>query len=172
MQIIVDTREQNNWFDSHNFSLLSKKLDEGDYSVKELCDIEEETGRKILRIERKASTAEIAINLGKERKRFLKEMERLAEYDHKYLIMEFPIYILLKFPEESGIPKNRWYRKNKYGNMVKAIKMTGNYMISLLEKIEKDFDIEVIYSNSRSEAEESALQIMKDVYEQETKKRV
>lgn len=163
MIIIRDTREKTPWEFSH-CEEVSKvqacKLDEGDYTTKEVLRLEQETGRKIVRIERKASTVELSLNLGRNRATFERELERLSEYEYKYLLMEFSEDELYLFPKGSGIPKNKMYRKNKKGNMVLAIKMNGPYMIKLLHDYRDKYGIELIFANDRDRAEQIAMELL------------
>lgn len=155
--LIVDTREREPWdfnmYESCRGSLLYK-LDEGDYTTDELLVLEEETGRKILRIERKATTNEIASNLGKYWKRFTNELKRLEEYEHKYLILEFTLANLLEFPRNSGIPRKLWRR----------VRMNGGFMQKRLEKIEEDYGVEVIFAGDTAGAMDTAEKIILEIH--------
>lgn len=136
------------------------KLDEGDYTTLEILELERATGRKILRIERKASTAELARNLGFKRKTFEKELARLSEYEYKYLLMEFDEDDLYLFPKNSGIPSSKMYKTNAQGKRVRAIKMNGPYMITLLKQFKAEYGIEFIYGYNREKAKEIAVGLM------------
>lgn len=150
MIVIQDTREQIPWdFTFLGASQKVKKLDTGDYSLEGLEDT--------FCIERKRSTGEIAINLGSKNKTFLKELDRIMEFEHKFLICEFSIKTLLSFPAFSGIPKDR----------LKFIKMNSNYMVSLLQKYEEKYGLEVIYCNDTNEATNIAYDIMKEIYDKQ-----
>jgi len=70
------------------------KLDTGDYSIKGL-----ET--KFV-IERKASTSEFAANVFQDR--FERELQRLDQFDHAFLLLEFTHWEVDFFPQGSGIP--------------------------------------------------------------------
>ena len=115
--VIKDTREQ----DGYTFikekargfeclGMINKKLDTGDYSLLGFED-------KIC-IERKASTSELANNLGKDKYRFLKEIERMRAFPHKFIILEFTLEDLMNFPEGAGIPQEN----------LNSIKITNKYM--------------------------------------------
>ena len=83
-KVIVDSREQYAWdftFYDKCDGIISTKLDTGDYSIEGL--------ETVLTIERKRTTAEIAMNVGKDRKRFNAELERMSKFKYKYLICEF-----------------------------------------------------------------------------------
>ena len=79
MDIIIDTREKHPWhFEKTSASTTFRKLDTGDYCI----DGYEDT----LCIERKMSVSEIANNITDPR--FKRELERMAEFQHKFLILE------------------------------------------------------------------------------------
>jgi hypothetical protein len=159
--IIRDTREKEGWpFDFYPEcnGMVKQKLDEGDYTIKELWDREQETGEKILRIERKRSTSEIANNLGLKSKQFYAELNRLTEYEYAYLILEFSQTDVVDFPERSGIPKRAWSK----------LQMNGNYMLSQLETFRDKFGVEIIYAGDKHEAEAEAMKIFRTVYELKT----
>ncbi len=81
--VIKDTREQDGWF----FSPYDKcegmeveTLHTGDYTLKGFDDI--------VCVERKASVSEIAMNLGRKKKPFQNEMERMKDFQFSFLICE------------------------------------------------------------------------------------
>ena len=90
--VIKDTREQDGYFfKEYNAcaGMIEHKLDTGDYTIQGLED-------KIC-IERKGCVEELAINLGQKKYTFLEEIERMAPFDHKFLILEFSLEDLIKF---------------------------------------------------------------------------
>ena len=143
MIIVVDTREQLPWdFSFFDVEMVHKKLDTGDYSI--------DGTDKLITIDRKRSSGEIAINLGLKKKAFDDEMKRMAEFKYKYLVFEFSIHDLLCFPRNSGIP----------ADILPKIKMNSKYMIKCLEEYQNKYGIEVLYCNSRDEACETALSLL------------
>ena len=163
--IIQDTREKQGWvFGSIN--MCRQTLATGDYTLQEVLDYEEESGIKLLRIERKGTTGELSMNLGKNKKRFLREMDRLAEYRHKHVIMEFTKITLMQFPEGSGIPKRYWFKKGKSGKRVRRLIITGAYMLSVLNKIEEDYGVQIHFADGRDSAIELAIAIFHNVYDE------
>ena len=89
--VIRDTRER----EGYHFSKFDKcqgmvvrKLDTGDYTLLGLED-------KIC-IERKGCVEEVAINFGKKKKQFLAEIERMKEFPHKFILLEFSLEDLLQ----------------------------------------------------------------------------
>ena len=147
MKIIRDTREKVGYWD---FSFYGheehiSKLDTGDYS---LIGYEH-----IICIERKKSVYEIAINVGKDSKRFEAELERMKEFKYKYLILEFSVADLLS---NKIIPN----MKTKTG---KPIRIRGPWVLSRLNDYEKDYEIDVIFAGSKDGAMEVALEIFGEV---------
>lgn len=168
MIIIADTREQKPWaFMDHDVE--RKALKEGDYTTKELLELEKTTGRKTVRIERKASTSELAVNLGSKLVRFEKEMDKLLDYEEKYIICEFSLADILKFPENSGMPKHAWFKKNKQGKLVYRIKMTPDMLINKIEYITNIYEIEFIYAGDRANATIIAQEILENAHKEKIK---
>jgi len=112
-EILRDTREQTGWWfteDAQCFGTTEATLETGDYTLKGL--------EKILAIERKGSVSEFATNINE--KRFDAELDRLDEFDHAFLLLDFNPDDLEKYPYGSNIP----LYKQKY------IKVTPNYIRS------------------------------------------
>lgn len=93
VEVVIDTREKNpaifpvdEEYKSGRIQIMGSKigtLDTGDYSLVGYEDI--------LRIERKAGFAELMGNLasgGDIKDRFFREMERLAKFKYKYILVE------------------------------------------------------------------------------------
>ena len=119
--IIKDTREQDGYtFESSSSryhtcnGMISRKLDTGDYSIEGLEDK--------LCIERKASVVEFANNVGHDQVRFLKEIERMKDFRYKFLVLEFSLTDLMKFPEGSSIPEGDWGK----------LKVTNKFMLKMI----------------------------------------
>jgi hypothetical protein len=166
--LIQDTREQEPWdfaMDQSCGQVIRQGLTEGDYTTKEILDLEISSGRKIFRVERKLSTGELSTNLGKHYKRFLAEMERLSAYEKKYLIFEFTIDDLFQFPKNSGIPEKYWKKKSKDGRrMVNALKVSGKLMYARIKGIEEKYGLKVIYAGSRTGAMDAFTDIAERVH--------
>ena len=136
-KVIKDTREQEGWFfrPFDNCSgMINKKLDTGDYSIVGLED-------KIC-IERKGCVEELALNLGSGKARFLREIERMADFPHKFIICEFTAEDLIKFPKSTRIPI-----KNKT-----SVKMTGRYMLKMLVEFQLYHDVNIVFAGDRYNA--------------------
>jgi hypothetical protein len=142
--IIIDTREQHPW-EFPEFAVANKKLDTGDYSIEGL--------ENIFTIERKRSVSEIAGNITE--KRFINEMERMVEYRHKFILMEFTLNSLLDYPVGSTVPRRLWNN----------LKITGKYILKSLTEISIKYNVHIIYCGSTDNAEEVALCIMKRMAE-------
>ena len=147
--IIQDTREQKPWnFEFYGFNQTVDTLKTGDYTILGL--------EHIVRIERKRSTSEIAMNLGLKSKQFYAEMTRMLQFPHRYLICEFPQSRVLEFPNNSGIPNN----------LKSKIRMNGGFINSSLEKIKANYGITIFFANSVDEAEEITVGIFNKVIDE------
>lgn len=133
MQIIQDTREQNPWWFMNDVKV--QKLDCGDYTTSLLWDV--------LRVERKATTAELYLNLGKKvnKERFYRELDKLKKFPHAYIVCEFPEHYLHTFPDNSGMPRSA----------VAQLKMTSKYLRRLVHEVNEI--IPVVFAGSKREAE-------------------
>jgi len=148
--ILKDTREKNGWnFKSSDrcLAVANWGLKTGDYTAKGL--------EKDLVIERKASTGELAMNLGKKRKAFEAEMERMSKFRWKYVIMEFSIDDLMNFPKNSGIPKKQ----------MQYVRMNGKFMWKKLREYEEQYGVELIFAQDKDNAEQRAMIIFDEVTE-------
>jgi len=146
--VIVDTREQYPWsFASSTIidNVIHKKLDTGDYSMAGFEDV--------LCIERKKSVAELATNITDDR--FKRELERMAQFKYKFLLLEFNYYQIDQYPEGSDIPKR----------LQGKIKVTGSFIIKCLTEIQIKHDIHIMACGNAQYAEYIAEKIMKRVYE-------
>lgn len=144
MKIYIDTREQFPWdFSFYGFEQEYLKLETGDYFVEEIPD---------LVFERKRSTGEISLNLGKKWKQFHAEMQRMKDFKKSYLICEFPIEYLDTFPENSGIPKSQ----------MPYVRMNANFMKSRLFQNCKKYNIEVLFFNSAEDAQNKVVEIINE----------
>ena len=97
LKIIVDTREQQPWsFDFNEIAVA--KLDTGDYSVAVL--------EEVLCIERKKSVSEIANNIVE--KRYKDWTKRMSKYKYKFLMLEFDLDDVYRYPRIPDVPKKLW----------------------------------------------------------------
>ncbi len=152
MHIIKDTREKRGWeFDMYPDvdAITMKTVYPGDYTLEGLEDI--------FCIERKATTGELAMNLGQKKKQFEKELQAMEEFKYKYIVCEFSLEDFANFPKNSGIPKKVW----------RKIKVTGRYLQSTLFRWSDKYDIELHFCGSRFNACEKAMEIFNEVLEYE-----
>lgn len=135
--VIKDTREQEGYF-FNEFNtckgMVERKLDTGDYSIEGLED-------KIC-IERKGCIEELAVNLGQKKHAFLDEIQRMKSFDHKFIILEFSLEDLLKFPDDTRIPD-----KNK-----SSMKITGKYILKCLMEFQIYDEIQVVFCGNKRNA--------------------
>jgi ERCC4-type nuclease len=135
--VVKDTREQEGYF-FNEFNtckgMVEQKLDTGDYSIVGLED-------KIC-IERKGCIEELAVNLGQKKHAFLDEIERMKTFDHKFIILEFSLEDLLKFPDDTRIPE-----KNK-----SSIKITGKYILKCLMEFQIYDQIQIVFCENKHNA--------------------
>ncbi|NDG29765.1 hypothetical protein EB118_06685 [bacterium] len=151
--VIKDTREQNGYYFPTNFSCagcIDRKLDTGDYSIRGLEDK--------LCIERKGCIEELAINLGHKKHPFMREIERMKPFSHKFIILEFSLDDLLKFPEHTRIPVKQQ----------ESLKITGKYMLKCLIEFQLYENINVLFCNDKFNAFVVVCSIMKRVNEMYT----
>jgi hypothetical protein len=130
-EVIRDTREQKNngWiFDkSKNCSGTNTwKLDTGDYTVVGY--------EKDFVIERKGSVAEWAHNVNETR--FLKEMERLEKFKWAFIILEFTLDDLMKWPNDCGIPKDK----------IKDVKTSNFFILKKTCELQLKFKTKIIFA--------------------------
>lgn len=127
--ILKDTREQQGWEFAEGKScagMESATLKTGDYTVKGL--------EASLTIERKGSMQEFAGNLFDDR--FYRELERMKEYTHAYLLLEFTADQFLGYPLTANLPQ---YVKAK-------IRVNGKLLMAKLAQIQMDYPVKVIFA--------------------------
>lgn len=137
--IIRDSREKR----GYTFRLtdkckgtIEKKLDVGDYSLK--------GHESIIAIERKATIEELWNNFGQQRERFFAEFERMKDIKFKYLILEFSYLNILKGTRYS--------------------KISPNFIISNLQKLELEHNVKIIYAGDRSCGQDVSRRILLKVW--------
>lgn len=151
--VIKDTREQDGYFFSAFNTcagMIEQKLDTGDYTIQGFED-------KIC-IERKGCVEELAVNLGQKKQAFLNEIERMKDFPHKFLILEFSLEDLVKFPEETRIPI-----KNKA-----SLKITGKYMLKCLFEFQLYNDVHILFCGNKYNAFLAVSSILKRINEMYT----
>lgn len=149
--IIVDTREQQPWsFEYHTTS--RSKLDTGDYSIQGL--------ENKLCIERKKTVNEFANNIIE--KRYKDWTKRMSKYKYKFLILEFSLSEIYKYPHNSNIPKY----------LIDQIKISPKFIIKNIIELQIYYDIKVLFCESSDYAEKLALSIINKVYNLETQNNI
>lgn len=141
--IIIDTREQKPWTFEHH-STANHKLDTGDYSISGL--------ENIVAIERKRNVAEIANNITESR--FEDVVNRLSKIKHAFVLLEFNLDDVIRYPIGSTIPKKLWSK----------IRITPNFIIKHLLDLELEHNIRVIFCGNSSNAEKIALAILRRIH--------
>lgn len=135
--VIKDSREKEGYYFSKALNcegMIERKLDTGDYSIVGLED-------KIC-IERKGCVEELAINLGQQKYAFLAEIDRMKTFEHKFLVLEFSLEELLKFPDNTRIPEDK----------KKTIKITGKYMLKCLMEFQIYDDLHILFCGNKYNA--------------------
>ena len=135
--VIKDTREQDGWF----FAPYDKcegmeigTMHTGDYTLKGYEDV--------VCVERKASVSEIAMNLGRKKKPFQEEIERMKDFHFSFLILEFSMDDVLKYPEGSKVPRAA---RSK-------VKVTGKYLLKCLREFEIWYNTKIIFCGNKQNA--------------------
>jgi len=151
--VIKDTREQDGYyFGPFNTcaGMVEHKLDTGDYTIQGLED-------KVC-VERKGCVEELAVNLGQKKHTFLDEITRMEPFPHKFLVLEFSLEDLIKFPEETRIPV-----KNKA-----SLKITGKYMLKCLIEFQIYNNVHVLFCGNKHNAFLAVSSIFKRINEMYT----
>lgn len=145
-KVIIDTREQQPWeFD--RVAYANRKLDTGDYSI--------EGYEHLLCVERKKSVSEIANNITE--KRFKDVIDRMKTYKYSYLILEFSLEDIYRYPIGSNVPKRMWDK----------LKITSGFILKNLLELQLKHNIHVLFCGDPSNASKIAITLMKKVYELE-----
>ncbi len=151
--VIKDTREQDGYyFGKYNTcaGMVERKLDTGDYSIEGLEE-------KIC-VERKGCVEELAQNLGQKKHAFLNEIERMKSFPHKFIVLEFSLEDLIKFPENSRIPESQ----------KASVKISGKYLLKCLLEFQLHDNINVLFCGNKHNAFLAVSSIFKRVNEMYT----
>jgi len=144
--IIIDTREQKPWTFEYQ-ATANHKLDTGDYSIQGY--------ENILAIERKRNVAEFANNITE--KRFKDVIDRLKNIKHSYILFEFNMEDIVRYPIGSDIPKRLWDK----------IKISPAFLIKNILDLQIDHNIKTIFCGNSHNAERIALSIMRKIFKME-----
>jgi hypothetical protein len=118
--VLRDTREKDKqgwiWEPSKLCNgTVAQGLSTGDYTI--------EGFENIFVIERKGSISEWAGNVVQAR--FTKELERLSALPYAWILLEFNMSDVIKYPAGSGIPKSMWRR----------LKFTGPFILKKMTEM-------------------------------------
>jgi len=145
--VLVDTREKNPW-ELHSSRVLGReftKLDTGDYTVPGF--------ENILCIDRKANVNELAGNISQAR--FKKELERIKDIPHAFIILEATLQDVLDYPHTADLP----------AKIRKKIRMNGNFLLRCLNRMQIKYGFNIIYAGNRENAQRIAVNLMQEVLE-------
>ncbi len=126
-----DTREKvgHGWQfkqDEYCKGTIIKKLETCDYTI---AGFENEIG-----VERKFSTAEVAQNIYE--KRFERELQRMEQFKHGFMICEFDYTDVELYPINSGLPKSLFHK----------VQMSAKFLQSSLARYMIDYKVKIIYA--------------------------
>lgn len=147
MDIIVDTREQKPFlFKSYaDVNVTINTIKTGDYTCLNY--------ESVVTVDRKATPAELSLNLGSKLETFTRELERMRSIQFCYFVCAFPYSYLETFPVNSNIPKSKW----------KRLKITGKYLTKKVKEIEEKYEnVKFIFCRNEFEAEEVTYNILKE----------
>lgn len=146
--VIQDTREQTPWIFDYEKSIAQEvgTLKTGDYTLKGFEDK--------LCIERKGCIEEFANNLGRDFARFKRELHRMDEYPHSFIICEFPMRDLIEYP---------FHQKNY--KLQKTAKISGKYLLKQIMEIQLQHNVKIIFCGNKFYAIKSALSLIKRIHE-------
>jgi ERCC4-type nuclease len=143
--IIVDTREQKPWSFA-NQAKANHKLDTGDYSIEGL--------ENLLAIERKRNVAEFANNVTE--KRFVDVVDRLSKIPYSFILFEFDMEDVMKYPIGSDIPKRLWDK----------IRISPAFLLKHIVDLQIEHNIKIIFCGNSNNAEKVALSIMRKIHKE------
>ena len=156
--VIQDTREQEGWFFTPYDRCEGMEigtLQTGDYTLKGY--------EEVVCVERKASPSEIAQNLGKKKKTFYNEIERMRDFPFRYIILEFSASDLIDYPLSllDDRDKELWTRyslgeiplpKFKRFQVVKGTRITGKYLLKALLEIGIKYEVQILFADNKKNA--------------------
>lgn len=151
--IVVDTREKQpfefKWAVSHKQiePLVFQKVDAGDYTIKETPNV--------VTIERKKTLGELYNNLiGKDKyERFIRELERMQEYKHKFVVIE---QLWADLWDERNF---KFARRNKH--------WAGAMVLGHIINLQADYGVHFIFAGEY--AEQLSLKLLVKHYERSMK---
>jgi hypothetical protein len=153
-EIISDTREKNGWQfrkSAKCSGMVTRMLKTGDYSITGLDD---PSGPHSVTIERKGSISEFVGNLSKsDFPRFERELVRMKEFERAFVVLEFTMADLMKWPASSGV--GGWKRRR--------IQTTGAYILKVFLQVQaRHPHVHFVFAGSDGQA--VALAILKQAW--------
>lgn len=154
MLILIDSREQKPW-KFRDYKCHRCTLETGDYAMASEPNSKytDEQLNHLLCIDRKGSVSELFQNVTQVR--FKKEIERMKRFKHAYLIFEFTLEDVMRYPIGSDIPRRRW----------RYLRVRPPFVLSFLSQLMLE-GIHVIFAGNPMHAQQIALNVMKKVYEE------
>lgn len=148
LTVIQDTREQTPWIFDYEKGIAQKisTLKTGDYTL--------EGFEQKLCIERKGSIEEFANNLGREFSRFKKELIRMDEFEHPFIVCEFPLRDLIEYP---------FHHQNR--KLQETAKISGRYLLKQINEIQLDHKVKIIFCGNKFYAIKLVTSLMKRIHE-------
>lgn len=143
-EVIRDTREQRGWvFEPSDRCLgtVVETLKTGDYTLRGFEDA--------FCLERKRNVAELSTNLTHTDNwsAFKRELERLEAFRFPFLICEFSLEDLMRFPEGSGIPQARWA----------SLRVKPAFLLKRIHEIHFRFKPQIIFAGGHGKEVASSL---------------
>lgn len=124
-------------------------LSVGDYSIAGL--------EHLIFVDRKQTVSELAKNITEPR--FLRLIEKAKKFKYRFLICEFSMDDIAKYPVGSEIPPKMW----------KAIRIRPKFIKIWLTKIAIEYGIQIILAGNTKEAEDICYNILKTIHKLESK---
>lgn len=161
MIIYEDTRQQKGkheakrqWFEAHGVEVVSKKLDAGDYA----------TDQSNILVDTKRSLSEVAMDVGRDHDRFVREMKRARDSGYRLIIL-----VEVGYPYRSTSDVARWTndacrRCEHYKRLMcdplasgrckkyHSKPMRGSTVAKIIESLEREYGCRFEYVNPRYSA--------------------
>jgi ERCC4-type nuclease len=147
MTIVIDDRERGGFAWEFSAPTISERLLTGDYTI--------EGFRDIICIERKRSANELSTNLVQDRIRFEAELARMSTFRHRYIICEFPLSNVLRYPFNEDLPI---YIRKK-------IRVRGAFLLKRITEVQATYGVPFIFCASRNEAQRYAESLLTSISE-------
>jgi len=153
MNIIIDSREQKPYL-FPGYKTITQKLNAGDYSIEDY--------QHRIAIERK-SIADLYGTIGKGRKRFVAELERLQGHEYKAIIIEASLKDIVQYKDKYNNHQGKIARMNKYYTPT-ILKMSPSSVINSLLAWSIRYKVQIQYCCNRSLANLVCLRILEKYY--------